>query len=147
MGLLPDKKNCGLCMHQECRERFFRHQLQRKPLVSDPGIHHMPWCMSGSLTRGGGENVPGNPGACATRDFTYLARGPLHIVTWCFTCKQLKNIVNYLLYIFTAPSKYAIIIEHITTYFCPISERGQNVLVNDVNVACYSELLAQIYVL
>ena len=45
--------------------------LQRKPLVSDPGMHHgtcmmhVPWCMSGSLTRGGGENVPGIPGACA----------------------------------------------------------------------------------
>ena len=42
-----------------------------KPLVSDPGMHHdtcvthVPWCMSGSLTCGGGENVPGIPGACA----------------------------------------------------------------------------------
>ena len=51
--------------------------------VSDPGMQHgtcvthVPWCMSGSLTRGGGENVPGIPGACATRNFTYLARGPL----------------------------------------------------------------------
>ena len=48
-----------------------RRRLQRKPLVSDPGMHHdtcvshVPWCMSGSLTRGGGENVPGIPGACA----------------------------------------------------------------------------------
>ena len=45
---------------------------------SDPGMHHVtcvthvPWCMSESLTRGGGENVPGIPGACATRYFTYL---------------------------------------------------------------------------
>ena len=31
---------------------------------------------SGSLTRDGGENVPGIPGACATRNFTYLVRGP-----------------------------------------------------------------------
>ena len=44
--------------------------LQWKPLACDPGIHHgtcvthVPWCMSGSLTRGGGENVPGIPGAC-----------------------------------------------------------------------------------
>ena len=30
--------------------------------------------MPGSLTRGGGENVPGIPGACATRKFTYRAR-------------------------------------------------------------------------
>ena len=50
---------------------FPRRRLQRKPLVSDPGMHHgtcvthVPWCMSGSLTRGGGENVPGIPGACA----------------------------------------------------------------------------------
>ena len=48
-----------------------RRRLQRKPLISDPGIHHgtcvthVPWCMSGSLTCGGGENVPGIPGACA----------------------------------------------------------------------------------
>ena len=37
---------------------------------------HVPWCMSGSLTRGGGENVPGIPGAWATRNFTYLVIGP-----------------------------------------------------------------------
>ena len=62
--------------------RFPRHWLQRKPLVSDPGMHHgtcvthVPWWMSGSLTRGGGENAPDIPGACTTRNFTYLARGP-----------------------------------------------------------------------
>ena len=38
--------------------RFPRHRLQRKPLVNDPGmdhgtcVTHVPWCMSGSLTRG-----------------------------------------------------------------------------------------------
>ena len=59
MGLLPDTWNCGLRMRRECRERFPRHQLQRKPLVSNPGMHHgtcvthVPWCMSGSLTCGG----------------------------------------------------------------------------------------------
>ena len=48
-----------------------RRQFQRKPLVSDPGMHHgtcvthVPWCMSGSLTCDDGENVPGIPGACA----------------------------------------------------------------------------------
>ena len=62
--------------------RFFRHWFQRKLLVSDPGVHHgmcvtyVPWCMSGSLTFGGGENAPGIPVACATRNFAYLARGP-----------------------------------------------------------------------
>ena len=56
--------------------------LQRKRLVNDPGMHHgtcvthVPWCMTGSLTHGDGENVPGTPGACATRNFPYLVRGP-----------------------------------------------------------------------
>ena len=40
------------------------------------GAMHAPWCMSGSLTRSGGENVPGIPGACATRNVMYLARDP-----------------------------------------------------------------------
>ena len=80
MGLLPDTQNCGLRMRRECRERFPRHRLQRKPLVSDPGMHHgtcvtdVSWCMSGSPTRSGGENVPAIPGA--TRNFMYLVRGP-----------------------------------------------------------------------
>ena len=62
-------------MRRKCRERFPRHRLQRKPLVSDQGtcVTAVPGCMSGSLTRGGRENVPG---ACATRNFTHLARGP-----------------------------------------------------------------------
>ena len=61
---------------------FPTYRLQSKPEVSDPGMHHgtcvthVPWCMSESLIRGGGENVPGIPGACATRNFAYLARGP-----------------------------------------------------------------------
>ena len=75
---------CRLHMRRECWERFARHRLQRKPVVSDPGMHHgtcvthVPWCRSGSLTRGSGENVPGIPGAWVTRKFTYLARGPCH---------------------------------------------------------------------
>ena len=50
---------------------FPRRQLQRKPIASDPGMHHgtcvthVPWCMSWSLTRGGREIVPDIPGACA----------------------------------------------------------------------------------
>ena len=54
-------------MRLECRERLPWHRLQRKPLVSDPGMHHdtcvtqVLWCMLGSLTRGGGENVPAFP--------------------------------------------------------------------------------------
>ena len=82
MGLLPDTQNCGLRMRHECRKRFPHHRLQRKPLVNDPGMHHctcvthVPWCMSRLLTRCGGENVPGLPGAFATLNFGYLERGP-----------------------------------------------------------------------
>ena len=91
-GLLPDRQNCGLRMRRECRERFSPPPTSKKPLVSDPGmlhgtcVTHVPWCMSGSLAPRGGENVPSIPGACATRNFTYLARGPLNGVlcpnTW-----------------------------------------------------------------
>ena len=82
MGLLPDTQNRGLRMRRGCRERFSRHRLQKKPLISDLSMHHgtcvthVPWCMSGSLNSGGGENVPGISGACATRNFSYLSRGP-----------------------------------------------------------------------
>ena len=74
-------------MHRECRERFPCHLLQRKRLISDPTMHHgtcvthVPWCMVGSLICCGGENVPGIPGACAPRNFTYLARGLYCLVT------------------------------------------------------------------
>ena len=60
MSLLPDTQKCELGMRRECRGRFPRHRLQRKRLVSDPGMHpstcvtHVSWCMSGSLTRGSG---------------------------------------------------------------------------------------------
>ena len=89
MGLLPDTDNCGMRMRRECRECFPRHRLQRKPLVSDLGIHHgtcvthVPWCMSGSPTCGGGESVPGIPSACANRNFLYLARGPWKYYSIC----------------------------------------------------------------
>ena len=93
-----------LRMRRGCREFFPRHGLQRKPLVNDPGMHHgtcvthVPWCMSGSLTRGCEENVPGIPGACATRNFTYLARGPLVRKTACrlFGAKLLSYPMRFL---------------------------------------------------
>ena len=57
------------------------------PGVSDPDMHHgacmahLPCCMPGSLTSGFLwcwclEIFPGFPGACATRNCTYLVRGP-----------------------------------------------------------------------
>ena len=58
-------------------------QFQRKPLVSDPGMHHstcvphVPWCMSGSLTCGNGGKRSRHSRRMRTRNFAYLARGPL----------------------------------------------------------------------
>ena len=40
MGLLPDRQHCGLRMRRGCWERSPLHRLQRKTLVSDPGMHH-----------------------------------------------------------------------------------------------------------
>ena len=55
--------------------------------LSDPDMHHgtcvthVPWCIPGSLTSGflwsrWREIVPGIPGSCATRNFTYPVRSP-----------------------------------------------------------------------
>ena len=98
MGLLSDIYDFGSRMR--C---FPRHRLQRKLLVSDLGMHHgtcvthVPWCMSGSLTRGGGENIPSISGTCATGNYMYLVRGPLvrQVKQPCATCQQ-KAISLYL---------------------------------------------------
>ena len=57
---------------------FFPPSTSRKPLVSDHGtcVTHVPGCMTGSLSRGGGENFPGILSVCATRNFRYLVRSP-----------------------------------------------------------------------
>ena len=39
-GLLTRYVKSRLRMHRDCRERFPRHRLQRKLLVSDPEMHH-----------------------------------------------------------------------------------------------------------
>ena len=67
---------------------FTRRRLQRKQLVSDPGMHHgtcvthVPWCMSGSLASGGGENVPGIPGACAPAIFCIWQEAHWNGISW-----------------------------------------------------------------
>ena len=100
-------------MHRECRERFPRNRLQRKPLFSDSGMHrgtcgtHVPWYMSGSLTHGSGENVPCIPGECATRNFTYMTRGP-----WLPCCQISKVIISYHIVLYRIVS-YRIISYHI----------------------------------
>ena len=87
-------------MHRKCRERFLHYRLQRRPLVSNPGMHHgtcvthVTWCMPGTLTHDGGGNVPGIPGACATRNFAYLVRGP-----WLYRCLPRKGVGKRLRFI------------------------------------------------
>ena len=82
------RKIAGCACTENAGNVFPATDFKGKPLVSDPGLHHgtcvthVPWCMSGSLTRGSGENVPGILGVCATRNFTYLVRGPY--------CKSMK---------------------------------------------------------
>ena len=67
-----------------CARNVFPSPTSKKT-TSDPGMHHgtcvthVPWFMAGSLTRGGGENVTGIPGAYATHNFTYLVRGPCSV--------------------------------------------------------------------
>ena len=79
------RKNYRLRMHRGCRERFSCHRLQRKSLVSDPGMHHGT-CVTDVMHVGIANprrraNVPGIPVACATRNLAYLARGPCPLMT------------------------------------------------------------------
>ena len=86
-------------MRRECRERFPRHRGLAIPTC----ITARAWrtCRGACRDRllvvsfevGGWENVPGIPGACATRNFTYLARGPWAMVHRRHT-KQQRQVVN-----------------------------------------------------
>ena len=64
------RKTVGCACTGNAGNIFPRHRLQKKLLVSDPGMHHgtcvthVPCCMPGSPTSDGGENDPGIPGAC-----------------------------------------------------------------------------------
>ena len=72
-------------MRRECQGRFPRHHGLAIPTCittrasrtcRDACRDHL---LAVSLEVGGGENVSGIPSACATRNFTYLVRGPCHI--------------------------------------------------------------------
>ena len=60
-------------------------------------VTHAPWCMSGSLTRDDGENVPGIPDACATHNVMYLIRGPW----WAFYTQSLATV--FIIFVFPSP--------------------------------------------
>ena len=75
-------KIAGCLCAWECSERFPRNRGLAMPTC----ITARTWrtCRDACRDRqlavsfevGGGENVPGIPGACATSNFTYLVRGP-----------------------------------------------------------------------
>ena len=83
MFFLPDAKNCGLRMRRECREHFPRHRGLAIPACITARVSRTcrDACrdreLAVSLEFGGGENIPGILDACATRNLTYLLRGPL----------------------------------------------------------------------
>ena len=88
--------NCGLRMRRECWERCPRHRGFAIPTC----IIARAWrtCRDAYRDRwpavsfevGGGKNAPGIPGACATRNFTYLVKGPSCTVYYLQTGKVCK---------------------------------------------------------
>ena len=82
MGLLPGTLKWVLRMRRECRERFPRHCWLAIPICITTRASRT--CRDALRDRyltisfevGGGENVPGIPGACAAPNFAYLVRGP-----------------------------------------------------------------------
>ena len=63
-------------MRRKCWNAFPIQRLQRKPLVSDPGMHHKHMHHARAVMYVGFANPQRIPGAIATRDFAYLGRGP-----------------------------------------------------------------------
>ena len=82
MGLLPDTQNCGYACAGNAeivfpatagkRSRHGLRHVRYACAVMYAGIANQQF----TLKSAAGENVPGIPGSCATRSFTYLVRGP-----------------------------------------------------------------------
>ena len=70
------RKIAGCACAGNAEKVFPRLRIQREPLVSDHGtcVTHVPWCMSESLTRGGGENVPAYPAHAHPQFYVYDKR-------------------------------------------------------------------------
>ena len=77
------RKTAGCACTGNAGKVLPRRRFQRKPLVSNPGIHHgtcvthVPWCMSGSLTCGDGETFPAFP-AHAHPQFCVSGKRPMY---------------------------------------------------------------------
>ena len=81
MGLFPDTKIAGCACAGNAGNVF----------PAPPSKETASQRSRQPLTRGGGENVPNIPGACATHDLTYLARGPLGWISENWQCR-IENI-------------------------------------------------------
>ena len=83
MGLLPKTNNCGCACAGNAgnvfpatagkQSRHASRHVRHARAVMHAGIANSRF----PLNSAAGENVPGIPGACATRKFTYLIRDPL----------------------------------------------------------------------
>ena len=77
----------------------FSSKLFRGPLTRYIHVTHVPWCSTGLLTRDflcGGENVPSIPDACATRNISYLVKGPLWSTLMSLVPMIFSNITSYI---------------------------------------------------
>ena len=127
MGLLPDTQNCGCACAGNAgnvfpvtagkRSRHASRHVRHARAVMHAGIANWRFPFKSAA----GENVPGIPGACATRNFAYLARGPWtrnHIhykVGWNYfripnfngcavdVWDWLSNIPNFIVHVITYP--------------------------------------------
>ena len=140
-GPLTRYKNLQVAHAPKCWGRFPRHQLQLKPLVSHPGMHHgtcvthVPWCMSGSLTRGGGENVPGIPGICPVilriwQEANSFTGFPIMLLTWVFPPQNAES----RWFNVTSPKCSTLILVSCRTYSIitrPHSGNANNIIINN----------------
>ena len=75
------RKIAGCACTGKAGNVFPATELKKKPLVSDPGMHHgtcfmqVLWWHVGIANPRWRGKLPGIPCACATRNFTYLVRG------------------------------------------------------------------------
>ena len=99
MGLLPNTSNCGYAYAGNAgnvfpatagkQSRHASRHVRDARAVMHAGMANSRFPLNSTV----GENVPGIPGACATRDFTYLVRGPWHVMPWKrFPCYNQVNV-------------------------------------------------------
>ena len=100
----------------------------KRPRHASRHVRHASAVMHvGSLTRCGVENVPGIPGACATRNFTYLARGP-----WMDLDHYLFRTVNIGPSNGLTPNRRQAIAEQMLTQVTDAYKRHQASILNDL---------------